>query len=64
MTSPVAIASGKTLRFAPGGHHLMLFGLGPQLKPGARIPLAFRLEDGRILRAEARIIAPGADPGA
>jgi len=48
-----------TLTFAPGGAHLMLFGLSPDVKAGARVPFTFRFQSGATvtLDAEARAAA-------
>lgn len=35
----VAIAADSAFDFAPGGSHVMLFDVGPQVKPGGTIPL-------------------------
>jgi periplasmic copper chaperone A len=67
-----ALPAKGTLTFAPGGSHLMLFGLAADTKPGSKIPLTFRFESGATvtLDAEARAasaaVAPPAkasDPG-
>lgn len=51
-----ALPARGTLTFAPGGSHLMLFGLSPDVKPGAKVPLTFRFKSGATvtLDAEAR----------
>ena len=53
------VRADAPLRFAPGGNHLMIFGLRGDLKPGATVPLVLRFKDGRSLRVEARAVAPG-----
>lgn len=40
----VEVPAGKTVRFAPGGHHLMLFDLKQTLKAGERVPLKLTFE--------------------
>ena len=57
----VALGAGKTVDFAPGGRHVMLFGLAPALKPGARISLMLTLASGRKLEAQAQLVGAG-DP--
>jgi copper(I)-binding protein len=47
------------LEFAPGGHHLMLFGLDPALRPGATIPLTLTFLKSPPVTVEARLEAPG-----
>jgi hypothetical protein len=47
-------ASGR-LSFAPGGAHLMLFGLDPALKPGDKVPFALRFEKGGTVQVVADV---------
>ncbi|WP_181160134.1 copper chaperone PCu(A)C [Sandaracinobacter neustonicus] len=51
-----AVPAKGVLQFAPGGSHLMIFGLAPDVKPGAAIPLTFSFQSGAkvTLNAEAR----------
>ena len=56
---PLAIAAGATLRFAPGGLHIMLQGLTRALKPGEEVPLELLLEGGGSLSVSARVRALG-----
>lgn len=50
-TPDVAVPAGARVVFAPGGRHLMIFGL----KPGvAEVPLVLRFASGRLVRAEAK----------
>jgi periplasmic copper chaperone A len=55
----VAVAAGTTVKFQPGGKHAMLFDINPRIKPGAQLPLAFKLGDGRILQVNAAVEAAG-----
>lgn len=57
----VPLPAGGTLRFAPGGRHVMLFGLDPALTRGQRVTLYARLADGREASAVANVVGP-ADP--
>jgi periplasmic copper chaperone A len=59
--SDVALPAGATLRFAPGGRHVMLFDIGPAVKPGARIPLSVALAGGARLTVTATVVGAG-DP--
>ena len=34
----VSVPAGAAVAFAPGGKHLMLFDVAPQVKPGAILP--------------------------
>ncbi len=53
-------AHGK-IEFAPGGNHVMLFGVSPAVKPGGHITLAIRFEKGQPLQADAVVVGAG-DP--
>jgi copper(I)-binding protein len=57
----VDVSPGGRIAFAPGGDHVMLFGVDPALKPGATMPLRLRFASGATLDAAARVIAAG-DP--
>jgi periplasmic copper chaperone A len=46
-TPSVAIPPGGTVKFAPGGYHMMFLGLARNLKPGDRLPATLRFSDGR-----------------
>lgn len=50
-----------TVGFAPGGKHLMLFGLSPDLRAGGTVPLTFGFGDGTKVTVEARLVGAG-DP--
>lgn len=49
------------VRFAPGGRHLMLFGVSPALKPGGSTVLTFTFADGSRFQRKAWAIGAG-DP--
>lgn len=49
------------VRFAPGGRHLMLFGLNPVVKPGSAMTLTFTFADSTRIQLDATVIAAG-DP--
>jgi copper(I)-binding protein len=55
----VALPRGEKTVFAPGGKHLMIFGLSPALKKGGRLPLTFRFAAAPPVTVEARQIGPG-----
>lgn len=61
-----ALPAKGTLTFAPGGSHLMLFGLSPDVKPGGKVPLTFRFRSGATvtLDAEARAASAAVAPPA
>jgi len=54
-------AHGK-IEFAPGGNHVMLFGVSPQVKPGSHMTLAIRFEKGQPLQADAVVVGAGDAP--
>jgi periplasmic copper chaperone A len=51
----VAIAPGASVRFAPGGLHVMLLGLTPALQAGDEVPLEVLLSDGSKIAVTARV---------
>jgi copper(I)-binding protein len=55
------VPAGGTVRFAPAGKHLMLFGLDPAVKPGTAVPLRLGFADGTTAEAEAKTVAAGED---
>lgn len=60
-----AVAARSSLAFAPGGKHVMLFDLGPQVKAGMRIPLALAFASGKRLEVQAMVVGAGdPEPGA
>jgi periplasmic copper chaperone A len=40
----LVIEPGKTVKFAPGGYHLMMFDLKSPLKQGDKVPLTLEFE--------------------
>lgn len=54
------VAAGQSGGFAPGGNHLMIFGLRADVKPGAVVPVTLRLAGGKSLRVDAVAVAAGA----
>lgn len=58
----VSVPAGETVKFAPGGKHVMLFGLNAAIAPGGKIPLHLRFADGTQLTANADAVAAGAPP--
>lgn len=60
----VDIPAGGEVKFESGGNHAMLFGVAPDVKPGAQLPLTFRFASGRSIELAARTQAAGdAEPG-
>ena len=57
-----ALPAGETIAFEPGGKHLMIFGLGPDLKPRDRLPLTFRFRSAPPVEVQARLVGAGDGP--
>jgi copper(I)-binding protein len=57
----VAVPAGGKLEFAPGGRHVMLFSIGPAVKPGQKLPLTLAFASGKTLHVDARVVGAG-DP--
>ena len=56
---PLRIAAGETVRFAPGGLHIMLHMLKRPLAAGDEVPLTLLLERGASVTLTARVRALG-----
>ncbi|HYC02006.1 MAG TPA: copper chaperone PCu(A)C [Azospirillaceae bacterium] len=59
----IPVPAGGTATLAPGGDHLMLFGLRKGLAVGDRLPVTLRFQGGASVRTEAEVLAPGKEPG-
>lgn len=57
----VAVPAGGKLEFAPGGRHVMLFSIGPAVKPGQKVPLELSFASGKTLKIDAQVVGAG-DP--
>jgi copper(I)-binding protein len=57
----IALPARGTLSFAPGGYHVMLFGVSAMVKPGDTVPLQVRLAKGAPLDVKAKVVGAG-DP--
>lgn len=53
------IPAGGTVALAPGGTHVMLFGLPVTTAKGAQIPFTLRFKSGAVVGLAAKAIAPG-----
>ena len=56
----IDIPSGGNAALAPGGDHIMLFGLKQQLEAGTTIPLVLMFERAGAVRVQAKVLPPGA----
>ena len=50
---------GASIDFAPGGKHLMLYDVAPDVRPGTRVPLTFRFEPAMTVTVQAEVRAAG-----
>jgi copper(I)-binding protein len=55
----LALATGQTTQFAPGGQHVMVFDLAPKLTAGAKTTITLTFADGHQVSAQAQIEGPG-----
>lgn len=51
------LGAGKSVSLAPGGYHIMLFGLHQQVKAGESVPLTLLIEDGQKQRTAVEVKA-------
>lgn len=58
----LALPAGGTLQFKPGGKHLMLYDMNPEIVPGRTLALTFTFSDGTRLSYPALVIAAGDTP--
>ena len=58
----VPVPADGEVRFAPGGRHLMFYGISPALTPGKATVLTFTFADGRRIERRAWAIGPGDPP--
>ena len=57
----VPVPAGKTVAFAPGGSHAMLFGVDPRITAGTAVPMLFTFASGAKIEVEAKSAAAGDD---
>lgn len=57
--SGIDLPARGEVRFAPGGNHVMLFGLDGRLKPGSTVPLTVRFAEGPPVQLQARAVGAG-----
>ena len=58
----LALPADGTIEFKPGGRHVMLFDINPEIVPGRTLALRLTFTDGTQLEDPALVIAPGATP--
>jgi copper(I)-binding protein len=57
----VAVRAGSSVAFAPGGKHVMLFGLKPDVRAGGTIALKFSFASGQVIETQAKVVGPADD---
>lgn len=55
----VPIPAGSTVKFEPGGKHVMLYDISPEVRAGGKIPLRLAFANGKTIEVEAELRAPG-----
>ncbi len=58
--SSVVVKPGATLKFAPGGFHVMVFGIAPTLEAGGSSEITVTFADGDKVSAPLKLEAAGA----
>lgn len=58
----VPVPALKEVEFAPGGRHVMLFGINPAVKRGSAMTLTFTFADATRIQLDAAVIAAGDPP--
>lgn len=56
----IDVPVGGAVKFAPGGKHVMLFGVVPNVHAGEKIPITLHFASGRAVTTMADLAAPGA----
>lgn len=58
----VEVPAATTVTFAPGGKHVMLFSVGPAVKPGSKVPLMLAFAGGKQIELQATAVGAGDSP--
>lgn len=58
-TGPQSVQPGETLRFEPGGLHVMAFDLGPEVKEGGKVEVTLTAAGGKTMRFPADVRGAG-----
>lgn len=58
---PTTIKQGETLKFEPGGKHVMAFDLSPELKAGGKTEMTLTIAGGDKVSVEVPVQAAGAE---
>ncbi|MBC9033508.1 copper chaperone PCu(A)C [Sphingomonas sp. JC676] len=57
----IPVPAGGAVAFEPGGKHVMLFSVGPNVKPGDTVPVTLAFASGKKIEAPAKVVGAG-DP--
>lgn len=60
----VPVAKGETVRFAPGGRHVMLFGLNQSVAATGKVPMVFIFSNNDRIVQDMRVVDPAAEADA
>lgn len=55
----VPVAAGDRVEFKPGGKHVMLYDLSPEVRAGGTVPLRLAFADGKTIEVNAAVRAAG-----
>ncbi len=55
----VAIPAGQTVKFGPGGKHVMLFDVAPSVRAGTTVPIRLAFANGKTVEVTATVKAAG-----
>jgi copper(I)-binding protein len=58
--SEVVIQPGESIQFAPGGLHIMLFGLKTPLREGQSVEISLQTKGGESISITAKVARPSA----
>ena len=58
-SGPVALRSGETVTFEPGGLHVMAMELGEGIEPGGTVEVTLKIIGGKTHRFDAKVQAAG-----
>jgi periplasmic copper chaperone A len=60
----IELSPGGSVPLQPGGLHIMLVGLDPNVKPGMSMPVTLRFQRAGDIVINVPVLAPGAEPPA
>lgn len=54
---PIEIAPHQSVKFTPGGYHLMLFTANKKIRKGTEVALEFKFDNGSTVKQSAKVIS-------